>query len=100
MFFGGGVLCEGCRKCVVRQPDPAAVVGLEFGCLRVWGFAVEDVGEGFALVGGEGRDIDQGLNARVTGRADDAAGVGVAGQDDGSFGSVDCPDDRVDVVIE
>jgi hypothetical protein len=68
--------------------------------LRVWGIAVEDVGDGFAFVGSQRRDIDQGLNARVTGRADNAAGVGVAGQHDGSFGSVDGSFDRVDVVVE
>ena len=100
MFFGGGVVCEGIGKGVVRQPDPAAVVGPEFGRLRVWGIAVENVGDGLALVGGEGRDVDQGLNAWVAGGADYAAGVRVAGQDDGSFGPIDCPDHRVHVVVE
>ena len=88
-FFGGGVVGEGRAKGVGGQPDPSLVVGLQFWCLRMRGIAVEDVGDGLALVGGQGGDVDQGLQAGVVGGADDAAGIGVTGQDDGSFGSVD-----------
>ena len=87
-------------KALLGSQIQPSVVGLEFGCLRVWGIAVENVGDGFALVGRQRGHIDQCLDARVTGRADDAAGVGVAGQHDRPFGSVDGPDDRVHVIVE
>ena len=64
------------------------------------GIAVEDVGDGFALVGRQGDHVDQCLDARVAGCADNAAGVRVAGQDDGSFGSIDGSLDGVHVVVE
>ena len=100
MFFGSCVLCECCSKGVGGQPDPAVAVGLEFWCLRVWGVAVENVGDGFALAGSQSGDVDQGLNARVICRADNSAGVGMAGKNHGSFGSVDGSLDRIHVVVE
>ena len=100
MFFGGGVLGEGLRKGVVRQPDPAAVVGLEFGRLRVRGIAVENVGDGFVFVGGQRGDVDQCANTWVAGRADDAARVCMASQNYWAFGPIDNSLDRLHVVIE
>lgn len=43
------------------------------------------LGDGFALVGGIGGDVDQGLDRGVTGggAGDDGAAVGVADEDDG-----------------
>ena len=64
------------------------------------GIAVENVGDGFALVGRQGDHVDQCSDAWVADRADNAAGVRVAGQDDGSFGSIDGSLDGVDVVVE
>ena len=64
------------------------------------GIAVEDVGDGFALVGRQGDDVDQCFDAGVADCADNAAGVRVAGQDDGSFGSIDGSLDGVHVVVE
>ena len=64
------------------------------------GIAVENVGDGFALVGRQGDHVDQRFDAWVAGCADDAAGIRVAGQDDRSFGSIDGSHDGVDVVVE
>ena len=64
------------------------------------GIAVEDVGDGFALVGRQGDDVDQRFDAWVADSADNAAGVRVAGQHDRSFGSIDGSLDGVDVVVE
>ena len=100
VFFGGGVVGECVAKGVGGQPDPSLVVGLEFWCLRMRGIAVEDVGDGFALVGSQGGDVHQGLEARVAGRADDAAGIGVTCEDDWSFGAVDGSFHCLHVVVE
>ena len=100
LFFGGGVLRKCSGKSILGQPNPSAVVGLEFWCLRVRGIAVENVRDGFALVGRQGDHVDQCFEAWVARCADNAARVGVAGQDDGSFGSVDGSLDGAHVVIE
>ena len=81
-MFGGCILCECVGKGVGGQPDPATAVGLEFRRLRVRRIAVEDVGDGFPLVGSQGGDVDQGVDPAVTGRADNTACVGMAGEDD------------------
>ena len=66
----------------------------------MWGIAVEDVGDGFALVGRQRGDIDQRAHARMLGGRDDPAGIGVSDHDDRPFGPVDGAVERVDVVGE
>ena len=100
LFFGGCVLCKRRRKSVLGQPNPTAVIGREFWCLRVRRIAVENVGDGFALVGRQGDHVNQRLEARMVGCADNAAGVRVAGQHDRSFGSIDSSLDGVHVIVE
>jgi hypothetical protein len=75
MLFGSALLGECLAKSVDRQPDPAMIIRLEVRRIGVWGIAVEDIGDGFALVGRQGGDVDQRAHPRMLGGSDDTAGI-------------------------
>ena len=97
----GYVVSNGLSKPCLRHPNEVSVgVGLQIRRLRMRLCAVKHVGNGFALIGREGRYVDQRPNPEMVEASDHSASVGVSYKNDTAVRSFQHAFDSGDVVTQ
>ena len=99
-LFLGSILREGGGEGRFGQIHQTMRVRGELRRLRMRRAASEHVRDRLAFVRGERGHIDERLHLVAARRPDDPAGIGVAGEDNGSLHSLERPVERSDVVVE